>query len=88
MYEDNELLEVVRRQNRALRKIHKVLRSAVKSSKEYSDELFTELCNLDHPAIEALERIRFEGDLKCEPDDYEYIIFECLQALKEIKERV
>jgi len=45
MDEDQEVIAVIRRQNRALRKVNKVLRKALKANQEYSDELFVELCN-------------------------------------------
>ena len=43
--EENEQLTVVRKNNRALRKINKQLRRALQDLKEYSDMLFLELCN-------------------------------------------
>lgn len=86
MQDEIEYADVIRRQNRALRKIHKILRHALKDSRQYSDDLFKELCDVDSRAIEALDRIRTEGNIQCDSDDYEFIIFECLAALKAKKD--
>ncbi len=82
-YEDDEQLEVVRHHKRVLRRVNSALRSALKYTVEYNDNLFKELCNSESLAKEALERICIEGNLDCAPDDYENIIFECLKAFQE-----
>ena len=84
---DNEYVEVVRKNNRVLRNVHKRLRRTLKQVREYADNLFIELVESDRDSHEALERIRVEGNIDCDPDDYEYIIFECLRALQESKEK-
>lgn len=40
----DEIVEALRRQNRTLRKMNKILRSDLKDSREYADNLFLELC--------------------------------------------
>jgi hypothetical protein len=82
-YEDDEHMEVVRHHNRVQRRVNSALRRALRYTVEYNDNLFKELCNSEYLAKEALERICIEGNLDCEPDDYENIIFECLKALQE-----
>lgn len=88
MFEEEEQIQVIRKNNRALRKVHKHLRRALKFSREYNDNLFLELCESDSLAQEALDRIRIEGNIDCDSDDYEYIIFECLKALQESRARL
>ena len=84
---DNEYVEVVRKNNRVLRSVHKKLRGALKDVREYADNLFVELVVSEREAHEALERIRVEGNIDCDSDDHEFIIFECLKALQESKEK-
>jgi hypothetical protein len=80
---DNEYIAVVRRQNRTLRKIHKILRSALKSSKVYSDQLFLELCEHDSEARIALEKLWALGGMQeiCDPLDYNKVVEVCIQKM-------
>ena len=73
---DNEYIAVVRKHNRALRKVHKILRSALKTSKDYADQLFLELCEYDSEAKQALEKLWTLGEMQdiCDSQDYEKIV--------------
>lgn len=42
---NNELVELLRKQNSTLRKVNKYLRRALKETREYADSLFLELCD-------------------------------------------
>ena len=42
---DNEYYEVLKRQNKVLRRVNGILRKALSNSREYSDILFLELCD-------------------------------------------
>jgi hypothetical protein len=78
---DNEQLEVIRQHNKALRKVHKTLRRALKFAVEYNDNLFLELCNSDKEAELAMEELWARGNFKCGPRDYRDIVEACLTAL-------
>ena len=81
MEHNDEYNNVVRHHNRALRKVHKHLRRALKNTQEYSDELFLLLCDKD--AEIALEKLWTLGRMedKCGPRDYDKIVEVCLAAL-------
>jgi len=82
--EDEEHIEAVRRHNKALRKVHKALRNALKDSREYSDNLFLELCNTEVTDAEtAMEKLWTLGEMQniCGPRDYETIVEVCLEKL-------
>lgn len=83
MSEDLEHIDVLRRQNKALRKINKILRGALKTSKEYSDELFMVLCDSDEDADIALEKLWTLGGFSeiCGPRDYHKIVEVCLSKM-------
>lgn len=55
MNEDMEQIELLRKHNRALRKINSLLRKALQESREYSDNLFLELCNTTSEKQETFE---------------------------------
>ena len=83
MWEDIEEVEVLRHHNRALRRVHKKLRSAQKIDHEYSDMLFLELCNTDTAAQTAMEKLWTLGGVsdKCGPQDYNKIVELLLEKL-------
>ena len=80
---DNELDQVLRRQNRALRIVQRQLRRALKNMIEYSDNLFLELCDTDKEAERAMEKLWTLGGLsdKCGPRNYDKIVELLLEKL-------
>ena len=83
MNEDLQEVEVLRHHNRALRRVHKKLRSAQKIDREYSDMLFMELCNTSTAAQAAMEKLWTLGGVsdECGPQDYDKIVELLLEKL-------
>lgn len=81
--EDDSYSDVLRHHNRTLRRVHKNLRSSLKSAREYSDNLFLELCNSDKEAELNFEKLWTLGGFKnvCGPKDYKRIVEVCLTVL-------
>jgi len=52
---NNEVVDVLRRQNRTLRRINSILRSVIIKQKDYADNLFLQLCE-QHELQEAVDQ--------------------------------
>lgn len=78
----------VRRNNRILRRLTRLLRQRVQNGKGYADELFVQLCATNPAAEYAIRRIWQEGGFQppCGPDDYEEIVETCIRALRAYRE--
>ena len=82
--DNDEYIEVVRRQNKVLRRTHSILRRNLQKSKLYSDELFLQLCESNKSDAEiAMEKLWTLGGFEnqCGPEDYNYIVASCLDSL-------
>jgi hypothetical protein len=80
--EDEEILHVVRRHNRILRKVHKVLRRNLQQKQEHADNIFVELCSNNEAQL-AMEKLWALGGIQdiCGPQDYDKIVDTCLSRL-------
>jgi hypothetical protein len=65
--------------NRALRREISVVRHS-------ADNTFLALCVNDSPATEALGKLWASGEFDCGPEDYEFIVERCLEAVREYNE--
>jgi hypothetical protein len=75
---DDDIRDVTRLHNRALRTVNRSLRREAEKAKQRTDEIVAALFDapaLESPAEAALRRIweRTGGILQCSPDDYDAI---------------
>ena len=83
---DDELRDVTRLHNRALRTVNRRLRRQAEQAKQETDEIVAALFDAPAPtnaAEEALRRIweKLDGKILCGPDDYEAIANTVIQAM-------
>lgn len=78
---------VLRLHNRALRTVTRQLRRKVDRIEKNADEVFLELCKSDLPAVYAMGELWGSGNFDCGPQDYEWIVKRCLEAVREYDER-
>lgn len=90
MQQEQQYIEeaAVRRNNRLLRRLTRVLRQRVQNGKIYADGLFFQLCSTHPEAEQAMRRIWQEGGFQppCGPDDYREIVETSIRALKAYRE--
>ncbi len=88
MLEEQTTDSAVRRNNRVLRRLNRVLRSRVEKGKSYADNLFLQICASTPLAEMAIWRLWKEGGFEssCSPEDYQEIVDTSIRALKAYRE--
>lgn len=80
--EEERLVTVLRKNNRAQRSVVKRLRRARLQAQEHADALFNALCETNTTAENVIQEIWERGELNCSPNDYQSIIDLTVEALK------
>lgn len=71
---------VVRKLNKTLRTMNKLLRSNLQQAQEQADRVATLM--FEDTAIQAMRELWERGDLFCSPEDYNTIVEACVSALE------
>lgn len=67
-----------------MRRITHFLRLRINKEAEYSDELFTALCETNPAAEQAMGELWGSGEFDCGPQDYEYIVMRSIEAVSRL----
>ena len=81
---NDETQSVIRKHNRILRRITKILRLRVRHGDERADEIFTALCGTNPAAEQAMGELWGSGEFDCGPQDYEYMIERSVEAVRKL----
>jgi|SRR5581483_11325844 len=73
----------LKRSNKILRNVNSTLRREVTALKEGKDQLFLELCATKPSAEIAMGELWGSGEFDCGPQDYEFIVNRCIEAVRE-----
>lgn len=83
---NDETQDVVRRHNRILRRITKILRRRIVHGAAYTDEVFTALCETNPAAEQAMRELWGSGEFDCGPQDYEFLVKHSIYAVRKLNE--
>jgi hypothetical protein len=83
---ETNTVDVVRKNNRVLRRIVHILRKRVRHGDARADEMFLALCNTNPSADRAMGELWGSGEFDCGPENYEYIVKRSIEAARKLNE--